>query len=91
MSIRIDYAPMNNALTTAETCTMNKIEPFKEYVGYVSEWDGSEHVTDEQIVRCRDCKHKYGCLHLLDDGDGDMRRCDSSPDCFCAWGERRDA
>lgn len=46
----------------------------------------------EEIVRCRDCKHRYGCVHLIEviqeDGDGDMIRCETSPDCYCSWGER---
>ena len=44
----------------------------------------------EEIVRCRNCKHRFGCVHLLEDSDGDMRRCDVSPECFCSWGERDD-
>ena len=43
----------------------------------------------DEIVRCRDCKYRYGCVHLVDDGDDDMRRCDATPDGFCAWGELR--
>ena len=42
----------------------------------------------EEIVRCKDCKHRYGCLHLVDNGDDDMRRCKATPDGFCSWGER---
>lgn len=42
----------------------------------------------EEIVRCKDCRHKYECVHLLGDGD-DMRRCDADPDGFCKWGERK--
>lgn len=42
-----------------------------------------------KVVRCRDCKYRYGCLHLVDDGDDDMRRCHASPDGYCAWGELR--
>ena len=31
-------------------------------------------------------------IHLQSrkNGDGDMRRCDATPDGFCAWGERRE-
>lgn len=43
----------------------------------------------EEIVRCRDCKHRFGCLHLVENEKGDMVRCDSTPDCFCSWGERK--
>lgn len=46
----------------------------------------------KRIDRCRDCKHKYGCVHLIEvqqeDGDGDMIRCKASPDGYCWWGER---
>lgn len=66
------------------------METHREYVGYLDEWDGAERLTDEEIVRCRDCKHfrSHGDDYLfcnlaareLDGGDG-----------FCAWGERRDA
>ena len=46
---------------------------------------------NHEIVRCRDCKYRYGCLHLVDDGDDDMRRCNATPDGFCAWGIREAA
>ena len=42
----------------------------------------------ERIVRCRDCKYRYGCLHLLDDGDDDMRRCNATPEGYCGWGRK---
>lgn len=42
-----------------------------------------------KVVRCSDCKYRYGCLHLVDDGDDDMRRCNASPDGFCSWGKPR--
>lgn len=41
-----------------------------------------------EIVRCRDCEYRYGCVHLVDDGDGDMRRCHATPEGFCKWGIR---
>lgn len=44
-----------------------------------------------KVVRCHDCKYRYGCLHLVDDGDGDMRRCDATPGGFCSWGIREAA
>lgn len=52
------------------------------------EWYGTLH---EEIVRCRDCKYRYGCVHLVDNGDDDMRLCDATPNGFCAWGERKEA
>lgn len=44
---------------------------------------------NSEIVRCRDCKYRYGCLHLVDNGDDDMRHCHATPDGFCSWAERR--
>ena len=70
------------------------MEVHREYVGYLDEWDGTERLTDEEIVRCRDCKRA-----TIDQGDHDYReplwcglhRMDVTLDGFCAWGERRDA
>lgn len=46
----------------------------------------------EEIVRCRDCKHRFGCVHFIEiqqeDGDGDMIRCETSPDGYCWRGEK---
>lgn len=51
-------------------------------------------LTDEPIVRCRDCER-----FAKDDSDHDFRTgwwCKRwntdmiKPDCFCAWGERKD-
>ena len=70
------------------------MEVHREYVGYLDEWDGTERLTDEEIVRCRDCR----CMEQRVSFDGTVgwflcthfyrptRR-----DGFCAWGERRDA
>lgn len=43
----------------------------------------------EPVVRCRDCKYRYGCVHLVDNGDDDMRCCHATPDGFCSWGKPR--
>lgn len=47
-----------------------------------------------QVVRCKDCKYRFGCVHFIeiqqDDGDGDMIRCETSPDCYCSWGEKEE-
>ena len=68
------------------------MEVHREYVGYLDEWDGTERLTDEEIVRCRDCR----CMEQRVSFDGTVgwflctnfdrptRR-----DGFCAWGERR--
>lgn len=55
----------------------------------VANIDGSISLAREEVVRCRDCKYRYGCLHLVDNGDDDMRRCVASPDGFCSWGKPR--
>ena len=67
------------------------MEVHREYVGYLDEWDGTERLTDEEIVRCMDCKW---CMAY-----SNATYCDrfahalptSELDGFCAWGERRDA
>lgn len=75
-----------------------------EYIGFIDPWTDEERLTDEEIVRCRDCK--YG--HITVDGKSckwcdliaayDTYGCepnngyDPEPyfdaDFFCAWGER---
>ena len=30
-----------------------------EYIGYIDSWTDEERLTDEEIVRCRDCKHGH--------------------------------
>lgn len=71
-----------------------------EYIVEISEWvidanGNSPFGKSQEIVHCKDCKHRYGCLHLIEvmqeDGDGDYLRMPVEPDGFCAWGERRDA
>ena len=72
-----------------------------EYVGYIDPWTDEERLSDEEIVRCRDCKH----MHIVRQWtDIDMPECWlhasrenalgrelTEPDGFCAWAERRDA
>ena len=71
------------------------MEVHREYVGYLDEWDGTERLTDEEIVRCRDCKHcrrddsRWYCSELM--FDIDFVTSNIPPDSFCSWGERRDA
>lgn len=66
-----------------------------EYVGYIDPWTDEERLTDEEIVRCRDCErftvdqsdHEYLSGWWCHRWNTDMVK----PDGFCAWGERRDA
>ena len=59
-----------------------------EYVGYVDPWTDEERLIDEEIVRCRDCKHasydNRWCYRLTIAYEPPI-----TPDGFCAWGERR--
>lgn len=64
-----------------------------EYIGYIDPWTDEERLTDEEMVRCRDCKH-----FEVDQSDHEYRSgwwCKRwntdmvKPDGFCAWGERR--
>lgn len=62
----------------------------REYVGVKSieaeNYDGKGNnlynmwVTDEEIVRCRDCDKKIGCQLYLAQGQ--------DPNGFCKWGEQ---
>lgn len=62
-----------------------------EYVGYIDPWTDEERLSDEEIVRCRDCKNfasdELGDYCTLLDFE-DVKSMDNG---FCAWGERRDA
>lgn len=54
-----------------------------EYVGHIDPWTDEERLSDEEIVRCRDCKCRAkACCWCINGG--------AEPDGFCAWGERRD-
>lgn len=50
-------------------------------------------LTDEEIVRCRDCRHydhgDAGCMLWVLAGNG-MLHVDN-PDGYCKWGERKQA
>lgn len=62
-----------------------------EYVGYVDPWTDEERLSDEEIVRCMDCKHaqspRQGLPWMC------ARNCCShvpiGPDGFCAWSEKK--
>lgn len=66
-----------------------------EYVGYVDIWTDEERLSDEEIVRCRDCKrfaadqsdHEYRSGWWCHRWNTDMVK----PDGYCSWGKRRDA
>lgn len=77
----------------------------KEYVGRKSieavNYDGKGNdlfnmwLTDEEIVRCRDCKHCE--IEEVDYDMGEVRNelecyltgLETKPDGFCSWGERK--
>ena len=65
-----------------------------EYVGCIDPWTDKEWLSDEEVVRCRDC----ACFSV-DDSDHDYRTgwwCKRwytdmvMPDGFCAWGVRKE-
>lgn len=61
-----------------------------EYIGYIDPWTDEERLSDEEIVRCNDCKH------YTDDEMEYYHYCGNwceqvEPNGFCAWGKRRDA
>lgn len=66
-----------------------------EYIGYLDPWMEEERLTDEEIVRCRDCRHyaEHEWVVITDVSDvchfwhGEPTKVE--PNGFCAWGERR--
>jgi len=77
-----------------------------EYVGYIDPWTDEERLSDEEVVRCRDCVHghitingescKWCDLIATHDIDGNEPNNGYDPepyfdaDFFCAWGRRAD-
>lgn len=77
-----------------------------EYIGCIDPWTDEERLSDEEIVRCRDCKHghitidgehcKWCDFIATHDMDGDEPNNGYDPepyfdaDFFCAWGERKE-
>lgn len=65
-----------------------------EYIGYIDPWTDEERLSDEEIVRCRDCvsfNHRdelgtWCCLY----GTGFYRSPRYEGD-YCSRGKRRDA
>ena len=62
------------------------------YGEYITKFNGSNFAIKEPLVRCRDCKYcahdmfGYWCIR------NEYREFEigKEPDCFCAWGERRE-
>ena len=65
-----------------------------EYVGYINPWTDEECLSDEEIVRCRDCKFCKLDPEPVDPGwplwCEDSGRDMLNPDGFCAWGSRKE-
>ena len=71
-----------------------------EYIGYVDPWTDEERLSDEEVVRCRDCRHA-GAGEAVISGNwqhgncgnprfrGSLHRANVRADGFCAWGERK--
>ena len=58
-----------------------------EYVGHIDPWTDEERLSDEEIVRCRDCKH---CMSYWKSDYCDyFAHVTNDPDGFCAWGCRK--
>lgn len=59
-----------------------------EYIGYIDPWTDEERLSDEEIVRCRECKfyleENKWCYHFED-----SEFC-PEPNSYCSWGKRRD-
>lgn len=69
-----------------------------EYIGVRGEVVGcdksgkpfySMHLTDEEVIRCRDCAHMFEMMDGFECErmSGQYHACD--PNGFCAWAERR--
>lgn len=78
----------------------------REYVGCksieIENYDGNGNnlynmwLTDEEIVRCRDCKHceveevDYGMGEIRNEHECLISGLSVNQDSFCSWGERRE-
>lgn len=74
-----------------------------EYVGYIDLWTDEERLSDEEIVRCRDCEHArhYHPFYMGKRSAIEEWYCEwhsnaegaseIEPDGYCSWGKRRDA
>lgn len=67
-----------------------------EYIGYVDPWTDEERLSDEEIIRCRDCKYNDVVINACGHPQITPLRGDcpenwifsTAPDGFCAWGKR---
>lgn len=71
---------------------MNDFERARERVAYRTD-AGQWQLTNEQIVRCKDCVwgkavKQVGCVRFDDRGSYGLKT--HNPYGFCAWGERRE-
>ena len=56
-----------------------------EYIGFIDPRTDEERLSDEEIIRCRDCKH---CMsYWTSDYCDYFSHVTNDPDGFCAWGE----
>lgn len=64
-----------------------------EYIGYkdpIGNGLFNMGLTDEEIVRCRDCKDRAGKNEAgIAENHCFVFDFITEPDCFCAWGEKR--
>lgn len=60
-----------------------------EYIGFIDPWTDEERLSDEEVVRCRDCEH---CMAFWKSDYCDhFKYVTNDPEGFCSWGVRRDA
>lgn len=61
-----------------------------EYVGYINPWTDEECLSDEEIVRCRDCKYCHPRPWYKEQMWCGLSGIDmTKTDGFCSWGKRR--
>lgn len=77
------------------------IKTGREYVGYIDPWTDEERLSDEEVVRCRDCEHARHYHHIYMGKRSSIEEwycqwhsnaegaSEIEPDGFCAWGVRR--
>lgn len=54
----------------------------REYIGYIDPWTDEERLSDEEIVRCRDCKwFTPECFYEEERGYGVVEILSDPPDC----------
>lgn len=72
-----------------------------EYIGYIDPWTDEERLSDDEIVRCMDCRYRHKvrdwlgmdvdeCWLHADRESGALGKVRTDLNGFCAWGERRD-